>query len=335
MKTKSKNILSLVMVIILIFAFFVILYKNIIETIQTNLSITIEEHKSEQFDDIWECIIELNDQAKIEVSSISSNIERDILSLSDSDLNSIKHDMDDDQFNKVYHDILLKNISDYAFNGIDNHQNGIIIMNMKGYVEDFNYRRTQRFSEPGSYRSWEYVLKNAYNIELEKDCMDKIINRTNGIIASESYVVNPPKNHKLISEFTYSSLLEVYLDEGIDGLKNYQIFVPYYITNLGDIFGNLDINHGVKQQNHKIIVVLEFNLYEQLENIAEKNSENNEFNNLIYRYNTLMRWMYIFGIAIVIGVIILSLHLCSVYNSLILMEENNEDDDEENVEEKE
>ena len=338
MKIKPKNLLGMIMTIILIFASSTILYRNILLTVTNNRDLTIMELKEKQFEMIWSSFMDFYEQAEKEVDVIASNIEDDIYSLSEDELKQLSYDMDNNIFNQTYHNILISNIEDYTFNDIDNHQNGIVIMNMNGYVEDFNYRRAETSSghEHTShlYREWSYGLENAYNNELEEDAIDKLLNRTSGIIATESYNITHVKDHIMIEELTYNTLLNVYIEEGMKGLRSYQIFVPHYITNVGDIFGTPDISHGVKLDNHKIIVVLEFNLYDQL--TTEYSADNNvNIDNLTYRYDNLLRWLYIFGIVIIVAVVILILYLCSVYNELILKEEinnTNEESGSENIE---
>lgn len=339
MKIKPKNLLGMMMTIVLIFSSSTILYKHIITTVQDNLDLTVKELREEQFNTVWSSLLDFQEQAKQDVDVISSKIENDIYSLSDDELKQLNYDMDNNIFNEKYHNILISNIEDYKFNKVDNHQNGIVIMNTNGYVEDFNYRRAQNclndehMHNSHLCREWGYSVDHSYNKELEKDAIDKLLNRTSGIIATESYNITHINNHIMIDELTHETLLNVFKEEGVNGLRNYQIFIPHYITNVGDIFGTPDITHGVKLDNHKIIVVLEFNLYDQLAN-KYPDYENIDIDELIYRTDNLLRWLYIFGIVTIVTVVILILYLCSVYNELILREINNEEIESENIESK-
>lgn len=319
MKIKPKKLLGMMMTIIIIFAASAILYRNVIVTVEENLNMTIQEVKADRFELIWSSLTEFHKNAKQESDKIASNIEDDIMSLSQDELNQLQSDMDNNIINENFHNILMNNIENYRFNGIDNGQNGIIIMDSNGYLEDFNYRRADKDSDNNS-RSWQSNIDNSFNKELEKDSIDKLLNKTSGMIATESYNISHIDNHIMIDELTYETLLNVFLKEGIQGLKNYQILVPHYITNVGDIFGNPDIVHGVKLENHKIIVVLEFNLYDQLE-VKYQNNNNVNIEALTYRYNNLLRSLYIFGIILVLSVTLLILYLCSVYNSFVMHHE--------------
>ena len=57
----------------------------------------------------------------------------------------------------------------------------------------------------------------------------------------------------------------MYLKYGMDALKSYNIIVPSYLTDHGDIFGEPDINpDGTHNNNHKITIIQEFNLYDSI-----------------------------------------------------------------------
>jgi hypothetical protein len=303
----------------------VFLYSNIINTVKDNLHDTTEAFKEEQFNVIWSFLNDLQEKAEDKVTKISLNIETKILNLSNEDLEKLHADMESNSFNENLHNILTSNIQNQCLNGINNHRNGIIVTTTKGYIEDFNYRRANIAGNKNAslFREWAYNYENSYNRPLEENAIDKLLNRTSGIIALESYdLINNP-NHIKIKELTYKTLLGVFLEEGMEGLRNYQIFVPYYITDLGDIFGTPDIFHGTKVENHKIIVIQEFNLYDQLNNHSvSKIFDEAQIDNLNSRHTEVLNQLYIFGIALVTAVCALIFYFCTVYNSLIAHEES-------------
>lgn len=328
---KSNNFLTMIFIIVLLFTASVFLYKNIIDKIVDNRQMTIESFKEEQFNVIWTSLENLQLQADKEITKISKNIEEDILSLSNEELVLLQSDMTNDTFNKTLHEILISNIKGVGFNDINNHMNGIVVMTNDGYIEDFNYYRASPSSN-SNVREWQVDLDHSYNKELELDAIDKLLNRHSGIIALESYDLTKNENHIIIDEMTYDSLLNVYLDEGLNGLKNYQIFVPYYITDFGDIFGNPDILHGSKVDNNKLIVAQEFNVYDQIMNSQEDLFNTEQIQNVITRYNDLLRLLYIFGISLISAVLSLVIYLCNIYNTLVYHEEelivdNDEEED--------
>ena len=323
---KSNSFLTVILVVVCLFTASVFMYKFVIDKTVDNKQLTIESIKEEQFNVIWSTLEKILLEAEKSVTTVSKEIETDILNLSPEELEQMQEDMSNDKLNHNLHEILNSNIEGVVLHGIKNHMNGFVVMTTDGYIEDFNYYRALESSD-FNVRNWEVVIENSYNKELEKDAINKLLNRTSGIIALESYNLIKNENHIKINELTYDSLLNVFLNEGIDGLRNYQIFVPYYITDFGDIFGNPDIIHGTKFDNNKIIVVQEFNLYNQI--IKQHDLFNNEqVDAVTHRYNELLRLLYILGISLIASVISLILYLCNIYNRLVYHEDhcNGQDD---------
>ena len=322
---RSKNFLTIILVVACLFTASVFMYKTVTDTIVDNRQATIEAFKEEQFNLIWSSLETLQLQAEKEVTEISKQIESDILSLSQEELDKLEMDMNNDVLNDNLHQILYANIKNKSLNNIKNHMNGLVVMTNDGFIEDFNYYRA---NESGNFtiRSWETALENSYNANLESDAIDKLLNRNSGIIALESYNLIKNDDHTQIKELTYESLLEVFLTEGTYGLKNYQIFVPYYITDFGDIFGNPDIIHGTKLDNNKLIVVQEFNLYDQIMNRHDTLFNNDQVKHVIARYDEVLRLMYVLGISLIASVTGLILYLCSVYNAIVVREQYEEEE---------
>lgn len=319
---KARNLLTSILVIACLFTASVFMYKTVIDKIVDNRQATIEAFKEEQFNIIWTSLETLQLQAEKEVIEISGQIENDILDLTPEDLKQLESDMNQNVLNQNLHDILSSNIKNKSLNGLKNHMNGIVVMTTDGFIEDFNYYRAS--DNDTNIRAWESSIEKSYNKKLESDAIDKLLNRNSGIIALESYNLIKNENHIMINELTYNSLLEVFLNEGIHGLKNYQIFVPYYITDFGDIFGTPDIIHGTKIHNNKLIVVQEFNLYDQIMNRHDELFNDNQIKLVIERYDEVLRLMYIFGISLITSVAALILYLCGVYNALVIKEEYEE-----------
>ena len=324
-RPKSNTFLTIIMIVACLFTVSVFMYKNVIDKTQNNKETTIESIKKEQFNVIWSSLIALQLQSEKKVTEISQNIEKDILNLSQEELEQLKEDMSNDVINQNLHEILNSNIKGKSLNEINNHMNGIVVMTIDGYMEDFNYHRANT-SNNYNIRLWETTINNSYNKELEKDAIDKILNRNSGIIALESFNLIKDDNHVMINELTYDSLLDVFFKEGINGLRNYQIFVPYYITDFGDIFGTPDILHGAKINNNKLIVAQEFNLYDQIMQNQDGLFNDDQIRNVATRYTELLRLLYIFGISLIGSVTCLILYLFNIYNNLLYHESKEEID---------
>ena len=105
------------------------------------------------------------------------------------------------------------------------------------------------------------------------------------------------------------------------GLKNYQIWIPVYITDTGDIFGQSDVVKGVKQPTHKIIVVQEFNLYDQLKKASPRlfNSayKDDGILDIKMNYHYITIFLYIIGIIYAVEVIVALFYFTDKYNSIV------------------
>lgn len=327
-KAKSKIIIRAMLAVILICTTSIFLFKNIIVQINSNREKTIESFKEEQFKTIWNTLNSLQTQSKREITKISKNIEKDILELPKQDFTKIQENMDNDRYSETLHNIFMNHIKNESLNEINNHRNGIVIMTNDGFMEDFNYRRAENKTTEKSIRLWDESIESSYNKILDKNAVDKLLNRTTEVIAFESYDITKDENHIKIKELNYESLYNIFSTEGLNGLRNYQIFVPYYITDLGDIFGVPDIKQGTKVDNNKIIIAQEFNLYDQ---ITEGNNDNqlydeNEIKNIVSRYDNVLRQLQLLAVIIMILVFILIFCICPVYNIAIDQEENEKED---------
>lgn len=190
------------------------------------------------------------------------------------DLNILKNELD----NGLYHEsklpeIILKNIENkYLFN-IRNKNNDIFVITSNGIAVDTNLDYIDTV-----YRSFKDEAETHFNYELAYKAFDKLLEHKNyNIIYYEPQAPDNVNEHELVVTSSYESLYKVYCKEGIEGLKGYTVLVPTYITDNGDIFGTLDINfNGKKVENHKMIVVQRFNIYDVLMYVHGKDIKANE-----------------------------------------------------------
>jgi len=318
-KKQHNIILGVMIFVILIFSSSIILYKNVLDNIEYTAKKTTEYFKKEQFKVLWSDLKSFQSQADEEVTQISLSIEEDIANLSEDELEEVRVHLTNGTNSEVLHEILINNIEGKNLNGINNHKNGIFVITTRGYLEDYNYRRISiSSSEDEEQKTLQYGIDNSYNKELDTDAINKLLNRSNNIIAFESYNITKNEDHIKIKELNYETLSKVFIAEGINGLRNYQILVPFYITDIGDIFGEPDSIQGVKNENNKIIVIQEFNLYDQLINSKDSEIFTSEvIDNLRVKYNTILSWLYAFGITLVMGTCGLILYFCTIYNNIL------------------
>lgn len=304
-----KTTIACMAIAVLLLAICGLLFNRIVQIEQDQIELAHNDIKLEKCEQIYLLLDILLDQAYDNASTTSFNIENDI---ENSDLDSIKEDLTLTNTSEDLQRIFRKNIEGIHLNDINNSRNGIIILNRDGVVEDLNYSRTGNLS-----RSWKCELEHTYNKALLEDAIDKINTHSNEIIAVE-YEPSSVENHIMVEELSKDTIREVFMKEGLEGLKNYQILVPVYITETGDIFGQEDIVQGVAQKNYKFIVVQEFNLYDQIMENEEVSIYNyDRLETLDNNYCNIINLYYILGIVFVITVVILLSVFVLMYNNFI------------------
>ena len=285
MNTKHINALKKnmppVYVIILILIFIAIgisryIFFNIEKDIHNSQMKELEEvNVNVTWSLIYGTIREASLAAQSNTYYISTRIVNDIYK-EYPNLEELKRDLDNDMYLETrLPQIIIKNISNkYLFN-IRNNNNDIFVITNNGVAVDMNLDGTDTV-----YRSFDDEANRHFNYKLAYQAFQRLTEHKDYSIIY--YEIDKPENmenHEIIVSPSYDALFDVYSKEGINGLKGYDVLVPTYITDDGDIFGTPDINeHGKRIKNHKLIVVQRFNIYDVLMHIHEKDLKLNEEN---------------------------------------------------------
>lgn len=329
-KIKKSKINRFVSIILLTLASFIIILTvcdNAILSIKNSRAAAIEDVKKRDFATVWMSILNYMEDAEKQTSGVATNIENDIKATFDLQDLQYKLDSGDKEARTKLSEIFRKNIDEVYVGDVNNNRNSIIIL--EGYdsiVEDL-------FVDPES-REEGAVIKNpssptlsqyqntTYNKELFTSAVRKIRTHTDKIIAIEPY--NYIKGeHEKIPEMNYHNLERVYINEGVQGLRNYQFLVPVYITDSGDIFGQKDIENGVPQENHKFIVIQTFNIYDQIMFNSPEFGDDDYIGRINARYDRILNSLYIMGIIICTLIVFIIVYFFSLYNILITKEYEN------------
>lgn len=304
-------------VLILFGLIIVFVYGYVIEEVKNAESSIISDMEDDKFEHMCSYLEVLHNQACSESKEVSTIIENELTS--DIDLEQLRKDLESGTFNQEVYEMIRSTIEGRSLNDINNYKNGIIIMTTDGVYEDLSYGRAIT-NEKDMFRTWDFEIKRSYNPKLTEDAINKILNHSDDLILSEpiNYINN--KNHQKISDVSYDALKTVYKKEGIEGFKNYQIYVPTYITDTGDIFGQNDIVRGVKQPTYKFIVVQEFNLYDQIKNgsfdqMFDSLSKDSEHISAEFHYLILV--LYLLGFCYTIALVVSIFHFSFKYNSYV------------------
>lgn len=329
-KIKRSKINRLISIILLTLASFIIILTvcdNAILSIKNSRAAAIEDVKKREFDTVWMSILNYMEVAEKQTSSVATNIENDIRANFDLKDLQTKLDNGDVEAREKLSEIFRENIDGVYIGEVNNNRNSIIIL--EGYdsiVEDLfvdpESREEGAVIENPSSPTLSQYQNTTYNKELFTSAVRKIRTHTDKIIAIEPY--NYIKGeHEKIREMNYHNLERVYINEGVQGLRNYQFLVPVYITDSGDIFGQKDIENGVPQENHKFIVIQTFNIYDQIMFNSPEFGDDDYIGRINARYDRILNSLYIMGIIICTLIVFIIVYFFSLYNILITKEYEN------------
>lgn len=329
-KIKKSKINRLVSIILLTLASFIIILTvcdNAILSIKNSRAAAIEDVKKRDFATVWMSILNYMEDAEKQTSGVATNIENDIRANFDLKDLQTKLDNGDVEAREKLSEIFRENIDGVYIGEVNNNRNSIIIL--EGYdsiVEDLfvdpESREEGAVIENPSSPTLSQYQNTTYNKELFTSAVRKIRTHTDKIIAIEPY--NYIKGeHEKIPEMNYHNLERVYINEGVQGLRNYQFLAPVYITDSGDIFGQKDIENGVPQENHKFIVIQTFNIYDQIMFNSPEFGDDDYIGRINARYDRILNSLYIMGIIICTLIVFIIVYFFSLYNILITKEYEN------------
>lgn len=323
-KTKLNRYITVVVLILISFILVLAMCNKSISDVKSARDEQIVDSRKRDFEIVWNVLELLKSQADSQTEVVAKNIEHQIYDNFDLDELKIKLDENDPVYTEKLYKLISNNVQNVHLNGINNNRNSMIAL--EGYdtiIEDLlvdpDSREEGAKTIDASSNSLYKYRDTTYNKEMFDTAMRKIRNHTNSsIIAIEPYnYIGDNKNHQKIREATYETLEKVYVDEGIDGIRNYQFLVPVYITDTGDIFGQNDTMHGVKVDNHKFIIIQTFNLYDQLISYKPDFGDDDYLHRLNVRYNNILNSLYILGIVVCIIIVFIILYFLSIYNAVI------------------
>ena len=161
-------------------------------------------------------------------------------------------------------EIVVKNLKGKYLYDIQNPRNSMFILSKAGILFDDNVEKIKTTS-----RDIETEVNMHFNTELAYHALDTLITKkTDALLYYEPNAPEEVPNHFTASYPSRDNIRAVFEKEGIKGLQGYEILVPAYITDDGDVFGTPDIgDNGSVNLNHKLIVVQRFSIYDILQKL--------------------------------------------------------------------
>lgn len=316
-KKTYKSYKYKIFVIMLLFAISILTYEYVIKQIQLAEQKQVRELKDRDFDVIWDYLNSCVDVAELDAQNLATSIESSIKE--NFDLDKLEEDLNNGNREALV-DLVDNCIDDYQLSStVKNNRNSCIVL--EGYDRIIADRTLDlsRVDKNFHHVNFSDYEKIAFNIPLLKTAERQIKNHTSTTpigIEIYNYIDNP--DHIKINSCTYEKLKKVYETEGVEGLRNYQFLAPAYITRNGDIFGNLDLKEGNQNDNHKFIVLVTFNLYDQLIQMRPDFEQNSFYRNTANEYDDILTAIYMSAVITCIVFLIISIFYVKSWNDAII-----------------
>ena len=316
-KKTYKSYKYKIFVIMLLFAISILTYEYVIKQVKAEEEKQVKEIKDRDFDVIWDYLNSCVDVAELDAQNLAANIESDIKS--NYDLDKLETDLNNGNRESLI-DLIDNCIDNYQLSSVvKNNRNSCIVL--EGYDQIIADRTIDlsRVDKKFHHVKFSDYEKIAYNVPLLKTAIRQIKNHTSTTpVAIEIYNYIDNSDHAKVNSCTYNNLKKIYETEGVEGLRNYQFLAPAYITRDGDIFGNLDLREGNQNDNHKFIVLVTFNLYDQLIQMRPDSEQDLFYINIKTRYDNILTTIYMSAVITCIVFLIISIFYVKSYNDAII-----------------
>lgn len=314
--TLKRRIAIRILLLIISFTIIIISYFYMGINIRNTHKRYINVAVNDSFNIIKTFINEMYTDTRLSTISISKDIE-DKLNKAYPNLDTLKQEMDNDNYSNLSN--IIKSVVSDKYYKIDNQRNTIFVATNKYILYDYNYMYTLDSDSKDKHNTWQTYISKDYNKNLSKNAFSKLYGYPDDMVFIEPYKSNI-KDHKYYDEININILKTIYENEGIEGLKGYELLVPAYIKDTEDIFGKQEIVEGKRQDTYRLIVVQRINLYDQitqrLDNIYLSESYIEKLKN---NTHNILTAVYSVGIIIIIGGSILLIHICALFNNHFIL----------------
>lgn len=261
---------------------------------------------------MYEDYLAAGNQAKVVAEDITSKLK-----LAYPDMQIMRYEFEHPQEidDPEYLRIIRQSIQGVYFHKIDNDENDLFVCTRNGIIMDLSA------STASSRSDWGSIYSRSANPTLSKNAVALLFNRSTSMVYWEHhmYHITDEKLPRLPPSPSIDALREVYMQYGVEGLKHVQFLAPAYITDTGDIFGIEDISvKGTATNNHKLVVIQTFNLYEQLMSRHHGELEKfNVFRTKLISENKAFLIEHAFIVVIVVILIVILTYFMMVFNNVV------------------
>lgn len=287
--------------------------------------ITIRQNK---LDNEWNYILsvlyENEDKAKTQADNIKDDIVEDTTLSYNNNKSGLTYDMNNLNVNSPLSKILDNNCRGKFIN-VDNDNNDIFIIATWVKNNNFDlqgeiiYDKSINCMSNGEMRTLDKELSQHYNYELGYNNLKRILLQDKEKPIIWEYLPSTDPDHIMIKNGTLSELKEVFIKEGLQGLKTYEILVQSNIMDNGDLLGNTKVqSNGIyNSENKQMIIVQGFSLYDAL----MSNKHDTRFLEMDKQYASDLRATIIISISLLILILVIFATLIKLFNQSADMED--------------
>lgn len=286
------------------------LYKyNMDQTI-----VSYNNYKDARRDAEWDVIEmyinEMYNNLEKELLDITVDLEISIISDYDN-LDDLEKEFSKEDYSHLY-SIIEEKVKNTYLTPVKNDNNDLFVAVRDGIFMDYSISQIPYYSDTKTedFRTWEEYINSSINPTLTRKAVDLILNQSNDVI------FNQIDGDQSFYSQQLKELKKIYKEKGLEELKNFVFLVPAYITDDGDILGNLDIMYGHKYNTYKIILVQEFNIYDQLKVSYPSLVDEDRYKYLDIQQEQLIENQACLGMLIVLEVFACIVLSCIVFNLL-------------------
>lgn len=226
------------------------------------------------------------------------------------------------EFDQLLRQNLQKNVYT-RHSGVDQNRNNIFVMVNGNIIATYNHDDSKFHNSIylGAFEtSAEEMVQNTfYNTELSIHAINMIENQYKGLIIWQQDA--PSLDIPKYSRVTLDTLHEILLEYGLEGLESFEILIPEYITEYGNMFGDTDVPGANTDRDNKLILVQKLNIVDYINYHYPEFSVLYDSDQLIDEYNKLDMMINIFVIIECLAMIAYACMFMVYYNHKIMVDE--------------
>ena len=264
-KNSPVNIIPLIiMVLLLSAAMNIYVTRASTERLVEYREETVQRHNVHKWNDIELLINMANTASRQNSKFIASRIEADLLR-EYSDLDDLRVQFERGNFSKTFHNVLKENLmlDNGAPSAIYQPSYYTLVGLNDGIISLFSNEDSVALNAESSKETleWHTYAGGFPNEQLATTAIDAVLQKSRGLIFWQNYRSDNVDLNG-VSDMSMKTLQQAYDKYGLEGLRNYSLLSPSYITDNGDIFNTDDTTFMKKNKNYKLVIIQSFNLSE-------------------------------------------------------------------------